>query len=183
MAKKFTQKETEQLIAGIREAYETKIRQLEYRLEGLTAENRSLRASLAEYKDREGKVGRAIVDAESKGEEIKALYRMTAETEWRTLKLFADKWKKLAAQMRDVIPAGEAKRYAEFAENLSALLGQDPGFAGGAPETEEPFDPKEVIGRYVEGEEESGFNLDEVLNPKGELDLEKLCRNLGLMDE
>ncbi len=181
MAKKFTQKETEQLIAGIREAYETKIRRLEYRLEGLTAENRSLRASLAEHKEREGKVGRAIVDAESKGEEIKQLYRMTAETEWRTLKLFADKWKKLAAQMQGLIPAREAKRYAEFSENLSALLGRDPGFT--PPEEGEEFDPKAVIGRYVEGEEESGFNLDEVLNPKGELDLEKLCRNLGLMDE
>ena len=47
MAKKFTQREVEQLIAGIREAYEIKIRQLNYRLEGLTGENRSLRASLA----------------------------------------------------------------------------------------------------------------------------------------
>ena len=122
-----------------------------------------------------------ISDAESKGEEIKQLYRMTAETEWRTLKLFADKWKKLAAQMQGLIPAREAKRYAEFSENLSALLGRDPGFT--PPEAGEEFDPKAVIGRYVEGEEESGFNLDEVLNPKGELDLEKLCRNLGLMDE
>ena len=52
MAKKFTQKETEQLIAGIREAYETKLRQLQYRLEGLEGENRSLRASLAEMKER-----------------------------------------------------------------------------------------------------------------------------------
>ena len=43
MAKKFTQKETEALIAGIREAYDIKIRQLNYRLDGLTAENRSLR--------------------------------------------------------------------------------------------------------------------------------------------
>ena len=32
-------------------------------------------------------------------------------------------------------------------------------------------------------EEENGFNLDDVLNPKGELDLAKLCRGLGLMDD
>ena len=35
----------------------------------------------------------------------------------------------------------------------------------------------------MEDEEETGFNLDDVLNPKGELDLAKLCRGLGLMDD
>ena len=35
----------------------------------------------------------------------------------------------------------------------------------------------------MEGEEETGFNLDDVINPKGELDLEKLCRSLGLMED
>ncbi len=189
MAKKFTQRETEQLIAGIREAYESKMRQLQYRLDGLVAENRSLRASLAEYKNREGKIGRAIVAAEEKGEEIKEFYRMSAETEWKTLKLFADKWKRLAAQMAGLIPQEEAERYEQFAENLSALLGKEAGSfsiqeAEAAPVPEpEKFDPKAVMEKYIEGEEETGFNLDDVLNPKGNLDLEKLCRSLGLMEE
>ena len=186
MAKKITQQEAEKLIAGIREAYEIKIRQLNYRLDGLTAENRSLRASLAEYKEKEGKIGKAIVAAEEKGEEIVNLYRMSAETELNTLRLFADRWKRLAVQVAGAIPASEAKKYAEFAENLSALLGKERGRFGvedGNVASLEKFDPKAVIEKYVEGEEETGFNLDDVINPKGELDLEKLCRNLGLMDE
>lgn len=199
MAKKFTQQEMEKLIAGIREAYDIKIRQLNYRLDGLTAENRSLRASIAEYKEREGRVGRAIVDAEEKGEEIREFYRISAEAEWKTLRLFADKWKSLAAQMSDVLPK-EAKKYSEFAEDLSALLGREEGrFAGkgaapaatgaqaaatGVQTPPEKFDPQAVIGKYMESEEEeTGFNLDDVLNPKGDLDLAKLCKNLGLMDE
>lgn len=187
MAKKITQQEAEKLIAGIREAYEIKIRQLNYRLEGLTAENRSLRASLAELKSREGKVGKAIVAAEEKGEEIVRLYRMSAETELNTLRLFAEKWKRLAGQMAGAIPESEAKKYADFAENLSALLGKERGrfgvSEGNGAADQESFDPKAVIEKYVEGEEETGFNLDDVINPKGELDLEKLCRNLGLMDD
>lgn len=192
MAKKFTQQEMEKLIAGIREAYEIKMRQLNYRIDGLTAENRSLRASIAEYKEREGRVGRAIVDAEEKGEEIREFYRISAEAEWKTLRLFADKWKSLAAQMADVLPK-EAKKYSEFAEDLSALLGREEGrFAGkgaaagaaGGQTPPEKFDPQAVIGKYMESEEEeTGFNLDDVLNPKGDLDLAKLCKNLGLMDE
>ncbi len=185
MAKKSTQQEAEKLIAGIREAYEIKIRQLNYRLEGLTAENRSLRASLAEMKSREGKVGKAIVAAEEKGEEIVRLYRMSAETELNTLRLFAEKWKRLAGEMAGAIPASEAKKYAEFADNLSALLGKEREKFGAEEKVSEgeAFDPKAVIEKYVEGEEETGFNLDDVINPKGELDLEKLCRNLGLMDD
>ena len=88
--------------------------------------------------------------------------------------------------MAGAIPAAEAKKYEEFAENLSALLGRERGrfgMEGEQAQEQEPFDPKAVIEKYVEGEEETGFNLDDVLNPKGELDLEKLCRNLGLMDD
>lgn len=185
MRKKFKQEEVEKLIAGIRDAYETKIRRLEYRNEGLVSENRNLRASLAEYKNRESKVGKALVAAESKGEEIKEFYRMSAETEWKTLQLFAEKWKKLAAQMAGVIPRDDAEKYSKFADDLASLLGKERGAEPDAASepAEEPFDPKAVIGKYIESEEETGFNLDDVLNPKGELDLEKLCRGLGLMDE
>ena len=87
MAKKLSQKETEKLIGGIREAYEAKIRQLNYRLDSLNVENRNLRASLAEYKNKENKVGKAIVDAEEKGEngqqgerKIQFLFKMDVES-------------------------------------------------------------------------------------------------------
>ncbi len=184
MAKKLTQKETEKLIGGIREAYEAKIRQLNYRIENLNVENRNLRASLSELKGRENRVGKAIVDAEEKGEEIVRLYRMTAEAELKTLRLFAEKWKKLAESMLGVFPKEEAARYAGFADDLAALLGREEGhFPPPTDGGEEKFDPKAIIGKYMEDEEETGFDLDEVLNPKGELDLAKLCRGLGLMDD
>ena len=111
MGKKLTQQETEKLIGGIREAYEAKIRQLNYRIDSLNVENRNLRASLAEYKNKESKVGKAIVAAEEKGEEIVRLYRMTAEAELKTLRLFAVKWRKLAEQMIGVFPDDEAEKY------------------------------------------------------------------------
>lgn len=183
MAKKLSQKETEKLIGGIREAYEAKIRQLNYRIENLNVENRNLRASLSELKGRENRVGKAIVDAEEKGEEIVRLYRMTAETELKTLRLFAEKWKKLAESMLGVFPKEEAQRYAGFADDLAALLGKEEGHFLREEESDGQFDPKAIIGKYMEDEEETGFNLDDVLNPKGELDLAKLCRGLGLMDD
>ena len=125
---KISQREMEKLIGGIREAYEMKIRQLENRIDALNVENRNLRASVAEYKSREGHVGRAIVDAECKGEEIREFYRLTAETELKTLQVFAEKWRKLAEQMIGIFPDNEAERYVDFADSLSALLGKDPDY-------------------------------------------------------
>ena len=44
------------------------------------------------------------------------------------------------------------------------------------------FNPKKKIVDYIASTGDNGFNLDEVLNP-GELQLEDLCKELGLMQE
>ena len=44
------------------------------------------------------------------------------------------------------------------------------------------FNPKKKIVDYIAATGDNGFNLDEVLNP-GELELEDLCKELGLMQE
>ena len=182
MFKKFTKKEVEQLIEGVRDAYASKIKRLNYRVDGLVAENRSLRATIAELRAREQKVGKAIVDAESKGDEIKEFYRMSAQMELQTFRLFAEKWRALAEQMAGKLPGGESKEYVQFAHNLAAILGKQPDFFT-SEEKKQEDDPKAAIERYVQEEEEYTFNLDDVLNPKGKLDLGELCRNLGLMDD
>lgn len=184
--KSYYKKDFEKLAEGMKTAYEQRIRQLEERVDRLNVENKNLRAACAEYQSREKRVGQAIVDAEEKGSEIKELYRLNAECELRTLQMFAEKWKRLAAQMADSMPKGEGEKYAAFADHLAALLGRESTafFSDDPPSAEEmPFDPKKRIERYVAEESDTGFNLDDVLNPKQELDLEKLCRELGLMDE
>ena len=46
--------------------------------------------------------------------------------------------------------------------------------------TDKTFNPKEKIDAFIKAE--NGFDINEVLNP-GELDLEDLCKELGLMDK
>ena len=70
----------------------------------------------------------------------------------------------------------------KFAKNRAAFLVKQPDFLSSDDKTPE-HDPKAAIERYVQEEEEYTFNLDDVLNPKGKLDLGELCRNLGLMDD
>ena len=183
--KNYSKKDFETLAEGMKTAYEQRIRQLEQLVERLNTENKNLRATCAQYQSREKQVSRAIVDAEEKGAEIQELYRLNAECELRTLQMFADKWKRLAAQMADCMPRGESEKYAAFADRLATLLGKESNalLREDLLATEEVFDPKRKIQRYVQEESDTGFNLDDVLNPKTELDLEKLCRELGLMDE
>ena len=45
----------------------------------------------------------------------------------------------------------------------------------------ESFNPKAKIGEYIASTSD-GFNMEEVLNP-GELALEDICKELGLIDE
>ena len=123
--KSYSKKDFEKLAEGMKTAYEQRIRQLEERVDRLNVENKNLRAACAEYQSREKRVGQAIVDAEEKGSEIKELYRLNAECELRTLQMFAEKWKRLAAQMADSMPKGEGEKYAAFADHLAALLGRE----------------------------------------------------------
>ena len=44
------------------------------------------------------------------------------------------------------------------------------------------FNPKKIMDEYIATTGDNGFNLDEVLNP-GELHLEDLCKELGLIEE
>ena len=44
------------------------------------------------------------------------------------------------------------------------------------------FNPKSKIDAYVAATSDNGFNLNDVLNP-GELQLEDLCKELGLIEE
>jgi hypothetical protein len=45
----------------------------------------------------------------------------------------------------------------------------------------EKVSPKKMISDYISSNSENGFNMDEVLNP-GDLELEELCKELGLLD-
>lgn len=185
--KSYSKKDFEKLAEGMKTAYEQRIRQLEERVDRLNVENKNLRAACAEYQSREKRVGQAIVDAEEKGSEIKELYRLNAECELRTLQMFAEKWSGSPRRWRTACPRAKARNTRRsrpsrrpFREGKHRLFQRR---CRPSAEEDARSIPKSGSNRYVAEESDTGFNLDDVLNPKQELDLEKLCRELGLMDE
>ena len=162
MFKRYKEKEVKTLIRKLREEYDDVVRMIRGAYEEIKEENRNLRARLAQLeKEREG-VADALVDAEKAGEEIKKTVEAEAENKSRELALLSEQCRTLLVRLNAKYPdEAEVKDFKVFCDALFEKLNANAG-----------------------GEEESGsgFNMDDVLNPKEPLDLEKLCRDLGLME-
>ena len=177
MARKLTQREAEKLAEGIRDAYETKLRQLGYRLSSLETENRNLRASLAE-KEKNAEEAQGCAASTEDGS-LSAFLRLCGAADLETIAALARKWKAAAyAKPGDLTPA-ERKKYRAFYEDLDAFSKRHA--TDFLPEKKDG--PANAAEGGKPGEEEEIFNLEDVLNPKGELNLEELCRGLGLMED
>ena len=157
MFKRYKEKEVKTLIRKLREEYDDVVRMIRGAYEEIKEENRNLRARLAQLeKEREG-VADALVDAEKAGEEIKKTVEAEAENKSRELALLSEQCRTLLVRLNAKYPdEAEVKDFNAFCDALFEKL-------------------------QMKYESDSGFNMDDVLMPKEPLDLEKLCRELGLM--
>lgn len=159
MFKRFTDKEVRMLVSRLKEEYEGIVKQQRELTEEVKEENRRLRARLSVLEGQRGDVSSALVHAVAEGERIKKEGMELAENERRELRLLADKCRILCDRLAAKYPDEEdCADFQAFTHSLRVYLGE-------------------------EAEEEPVFDMDEVTNPKSPLDLEKLCRDLGLMEE
>ena len=158
--KLYSEKKVRALVERLREEYEEVVRAQREALESLKEEDRVLRARVAQLEGERGEVSNALLHAVKEGERIKEEGQHAAENERKELLLLAEKCRLLSARLTEKYPDEEdCSDFAAFTAALREKLG----------ETEES--------------EESAFNMDDVLFPKEPLDLGKLCRGLGLMEE
>ncbi|MBO4262198.1 MAG: hypothetical protein J5903_00245 [Clostridia bacterium] len=156
----------------------------------LKAENEYLKGVIKRYEEREEEISRAEAAARKKADEIEKSAEKLFDTEADRLRLFKLVWdKKFAA-----LSARDKSRY----ESLNALAIRIDGVIRGEREyagadfrakTEtlrrmltEEGDIASEGGVFI-GDAENGFSLDDVLDPKEKLDLETLCKEMGLMEE
>lgn len=172
--------------------FNEQISELKSVLNELKSENESLKAELEIYKNKNSVIEAAIKDAEEKA------YETNEKTELRyclaieELKRFTDKWKgyfdylkqkypfypivKKSTELRDYIKKiSDEKKPREVVSSINEKLSDL------SEEKDKPFDPKDIIKDYVAATSDNGFDLEEVLNP-GELQLEDLCKELGLLE-
>lgn len=155
----YTEKDVKRLVSRLREEYDDVLATQTNTAEELKEQNRVLRARVLELENERGSVSEAIVKAVAEGERIKRESAAAAENERRELVLLAEKCRLLSDRLLKKYPDGEdVAAFASFVDELHLSLGD-------------------------ETEEESGFNMDDVLAPKEPLDLGKLCKELGLMED
>ena len=159
MFKLFSEKDVKKLVLRLKTEYDEVLIKQHALAEELKEENRNLRARLSQLERERGDVSSALVRAVREGERVKAEGLEAAENERRELKLLAEKCRLLLDRLLAKYPDEEDTRdFEAFTTELRQQLGEDIG-------------------------DENGFNMDDILAPKEPLDLEKLCKELDLMED
>lgn len=149
----YTNRDVQKLVRRLREEYDDAMKQQKEVMAELKEQNRVLLARVSQLETERSSVSTAIVHAVAEGERIKRESKQEAENERKELALLAGKCRVLSGQTPD---AGDEAAYSEFLHRLHEKL-------DAAPQREQ-------------------FNMEDVLSPKGPLDLQQLCVDLGLME-
>ncbi len=189
--RKYKKKEVESLLTVFKISYEAKLAEQKSTLIDLNKEIVSLRAELTQYRDKEDVILSTMENAESVAVNLKQRANLQYSLEIERLKQFSKRWESYLEDLKEKYPlyapvtiAEEIKDEIEKLENgkdaKDAIERLDDKLIDA--EFNKPFNPKAKIRDYIASTGNNGFNLEEVLNP-GELKLEELCRELGLIDE
>lgn len=159
----------------------------------LNAENKRLMAELDNYKNQDALINSAIKSAQKKADEIVDSAKRVYDLEIESLKSFVARFNGYFAYIIEKYPhypaVTNAKKVYDTVANVldnktskEAVSDIEKSIKKAKNVGNKTFNPKQKIEEYVVATTDNGFNLDEVLNP-GELHLEDLCKELGLIDE
>lgn len=158
MLKLYSERDVKRLVQRLREEYDGILAKQREAAEGIKQENRVLRARVLELEEERSGVAAALIAASQEGERLKEEGARALEGERREVALLAEKCRLYLDKLQKKYPDEEdTAAFRSFCDELYVRLG-----------LEEP---------------ESGFNMDDVVAPKGPLDLKQLCRDLGLMED
>lgn len=152
----YSKKDVEKLVDRLREEYEEALRTQRQAAEDLKEENRNLAARVSQLEAERATVADALIDAVKAGERIRKESEDAAANGGKELSLLIAKCRLLSGNLMAKYPdAEDVKAFSDFVEALQSEA----------------------------SEEEDVLDMDEVLAPKYPLDLGKLCKELGLMED
>ena len=155
----YTERRVKKLVLRLKEEYDGLIRTQREEMRRLKEENRNLSARLLQLEGERAGVADALVFAAKESEKFAADRKAEAENENKELLLLAEKCRLLSEKLQEKYPDHEdILEFSRFTEELRRGLGEETG-------------------------ETSEFNMEDVIAPKQPLDLGKLCRELGLMED
>lgn len=157
MLKFFTEKDVKTLVARLKEEYGKAYERQRAQIDELKEENRRLAARVSELESDRAFVGEALTHAVAESDRIVAEGTEVARSKSRELMRLTEQCRTLCARLTEKYPDEEdVRRFTAFTQSLQRELGLT--------------------------EQEEALDMNLILNP-GELDLEQLCRELGLMED
>ncbi len=191
--RKYAKKEVETILNDNRTLYENKLFEQKVKLQELADENKNLKTELDSLKSKQSLIDKALITAETQSKNLQDKANLQYQLTSEKLKNFYLRWDEYFKRLKVKYPLyPEVKESAELIDSLKVLFKSknvkssidkiDQKFTKKAGAEQSVFNPKSKINAYIAATSDNGFNLDEVLNP-GELQLEDLCKELGLIEE
>ena len=185
--RKYKLKEVEELLETNSLKYTDQIEGLKNKVEELISENERLNKEVSFYKNKE----KSILGALERVNDIENTAEKDAEVYYQSvvdsLIHFSAKWSSYFSSLNEKYPMYPVIQEAtKLKEKLNALLKTDDnkkivGELNKEISKRTTFNPKAIINDYIASTSDNGFNIEEVMNP-GELVLEDLCKELGLIE-
>ncbi len=185
---KYSKKEVLVLLNAYRGEYEKRIKAQEEVIKKLNQEIRAFHALNENLNQKEKLVLAALIRAEKTAFDLEEQSKKDYQNKLIELNDFIAKWNEYFQMLEEKYPlyppVQKAFRLKEIILNSNnkdakEIVGElDNVLDGGKGKK---FNPQDKINDYIAATGDNGFNLEDVLNP-GELQLEELCKELGLIE-
>ena len=182
----YKKQEVSDIIAELKAQYENLIDEQKTKLNEISKENASLKQENEDYKAKEKLIIATLERAEKNAMELDERVKFQYALEVQKLQSFMDKMSDYFDEMQEKYPLYPITKQVLTVRDM---VEKSTDAVDTIKEIDEilfkhgkGFNPKQKIKEYIATTKNSGFNLDDVLNP-GELVLEELCKELGLIEE
>ncbi len=189
--KKYTLEEVRKILSSTQMEYETKLNNQKERISALLEENKKLEEEVSAYREKDALISSTLLSAREKAEEIEQSANLKYALVIETLKKFSENWRVYFDFLKEKYPNyATIQKAVKLKELLDEKLSDDDDGERiirllNEKLTEETdklaLTPKGRVNDFIAATSDSGFNIEEVLNP-GKLELEDLCKELGLME-
>ncbi|MBR5439921.1 MAG: hypothetical protein IKV61_06905 [Clostridia bacterium] len=127
-----------------------------------------------------------VENAKMRAKIITSSAREQYNTEVDVLKLFIERWNSFVNKTVKSYPSDKTRKLVAVSDMIKEILqNDDAANVSSKQKIQEIYKLTEgfkVQSRSLYGESENGFNMEDVLNPKGNLDLMELCKELGVTE-
>ncbi len=187
--RRYKRQEVESILTAYKTQYDKVIAEYKTRIKELVNQNGELVEQVERLNQKEKLVLATLERAEQTSSALIEQAEMQYALELEALKKFNADWKEYFEKLQEKYPSDKfVKNTAKIKERLENFpKKKNPKKAVQElsdliSDKAQEFNPKSKIQDYIAATSDSAFNMEEVLNP-GKLELEDLCKELGLIEK